>query len=813
MKTKIGKKLLGIFLSIACAAATLTPVLAEDSVETGKPAGWSGNDSYMATTEESYSGKSSLKLSGVGDGSELVQSIDYDSEKSYKITLYAKTTGLPDWKWMAKAWLGLEATAGEKHISHLNEDGWTITPVENDWNKFEVTFKPGDEDSKRFHIRNAIIDAVASVFVAYIDDLSVYEIDDAAGNTVGENLIKNGGFEQYQMSAKPADWSGNTYYLTTTEDSYSGFFSVKMGGVADTTELVQNVDYNPDKSYKVTLYAKTTGLPEWKWMAKAWLGKEGTTVDNGVQHLNDTGWTVTPVENGWNKFESTYKPGDDDSKYFHIKSAIIEAVASVFVAYIDDLSVYEVDETTGDTVGENLIKNGGFEQISEPKPELSVTSGNGSLTINWTNPYVASTAAKVYVDNEEISVPDVKLEANAQNSVTVDGLENFREYSVKVVMSTALGTQSAETTAMPKKTILGTAADWSENLSYTTTTEDSHSGIVSIKMSGLMDNSSELSQSVNFDPAKTYKLSLYAKPSYGWSWLIGAWLGDYNTKYPHINEWNKSDADADGWIRYEVIYQPGKTGEETSFHIRNQSTDPRFYAFVDDVEVYEYDTQNNVTVSENLIKNGGFETYTELTYDEGVKYGYIDKEGCLFWVNDSSANPSYYKIYKLTDGEWTFIGATESNTEDYYVLDDYSEGDRYLVKSYYETEDTETSGVELKDEVIIYGIFAEGTVDDNGIVKIEKEISNIQSGDIISGVEIVNNTENAISPNAYIALYNGTKLIGVQKLSTVIAARDTEIHTAKLAANVNVPEGDGYSIKVMTFNDEITPIGDFKALK
>ena len=610
--------------------------------------------------------------------------------------------------------------------------------------------------------------------------------------------------------------------IVTTEDSYSGNASLKLNSEGYNSELLQEVEYDPNTTYLVTLYAKmnpelytTDGKEAWLSNAKVWLGAESALNANGVEHLNDLrGWTKTVKdENGWIKFESKYKPGDDSPKFFHM---INKSDNIYFYVYIDDLSVYALD-SEGNVTGDNLIQNGGFEEYTTFTPSMTLTSGDSEIKVDWTNPPVAATAAKVYLDDEEVSTSGIDLTASAANSITLTGLKNFKTYTVKVSLATAYGDMSAEKSAMPRITELGQPASWRGNDSYVVTTEDSYSGKAALRMSGLKDDS-ELLQDFDYDTDTFYRVSLYAKvkPNFDYKWMIKAWLGLEETTgvnhVQHLNDsgWTMGEVDENGWAKFTSEFKPGDDLGKF-FHIKNQADNQVFYGLVDDLEVYALDSDGNVT-GENLIKNGGFEEYTAFNHEEGVKYGYVNSdEEALYWTINENANPSYFKIYTLTDGELVNIGQTESGSDNYFIPESFDADAKYVVTSVYSATYTETAGVELKDEVIISGIFGIGTLTDDGTVTIDKELSNIQSGNILAGAEIVNNTTAEINPDVYIALYNGTKLVSIQKLAADMAARDNDTgdtKEVKLAAGVNVPEGGNYSIKVMTWkNGEMTPLG------
>jgi len=59
-------------------------------LEAGIPDMWYGSKTYYATTEDSYSGKASLRIKGKKDGTELIQGVEYSTSSFYNVSFYAK---------------------------------------------------------------------------------------------------------------------------------------------------------------------------------------------------------------------------------------------------------------------------------------------------------------------------------------------------------------------------------------------------------------------------------------------------------------------------------------------------------------------------------------------------------------------------------------------------------------------------------------------------------------------------------------------------------------------------------------------------
>lgn len=155
-------------------------------LEAGIPDVWYGSKTYYATTEDSYSGKASLHMKGIKDGTELLQGVTYSTSSYYDISFYAKIIPGNDFKWMAKVYLGAVNDTNQ----HLNAADFTMTETEKEgWVKFEAHVKPGADG--HFHICNQA--ATDGRFEMFLDDITVIKEGDT------ENIIQNGGFEDYTV--------------------------------------------------------------------------------------------------------------------------------------------------------------------------------------------------------------------------------------------------------------------------------------------------------------------------------------------------------------------------------------------------------------------------------------------------------------------------------------------------------------------------------------------------------------------------------------------------------------------------------------
>lgn len=317
--------------------------------------------------------------------------------------------------------------------------------------------------------------------------------------------------------------------------------------------------------------------------------------------------------------------------------------------------------------------------------------------------------------------------------------------------------------------------------------EDSYSGKAALKMSGLKDGA-QLLQGVCYDTSSQYKVTFYAKvtPNFNYQWMAKALLGPEgnaanttdgkDVQHLGASGWEKTDVE-NGWRKYEAIYQLSADG---NFHIRNNADNSAFSALIDNVSVVKVGDETNT----NLLANGDFESYA--AFNESVSnITYLD--GYLLWEIQGEADK--YIVYKVEDGVRTKLGETAKG-DDYFEVGAISDGDVYVITSVY--AERETSGVEFRAAVTLSGLFAIGSVDEEGNVTITEELSSITAEQLVAGAKVVNNLSTAVTPKLYIALYNGKTLVGVQEISVGSVAAYSSVEGGVI---VNVPETEGeYSI-------------------
>ena len=597
----------------------------------------------------------------------------------------------------------------------------------------------------------------------------------------------------------PDGWKkkGNISYYVTSEKAHSGNMALRVTYGAGSENWVQNSVPTEEGKYRVTMYI-TDLTGNWWWTVQARFegGNQPGHLNMGEGEVPGCQLTKEEQPDGWWKVSYIVT---NPTGIFRVGTSNNQTQFT-----IDDISVVKIDDN-GNALTGNLMTNGSFESYSEYNPTINAAENDGLINISVTNPPVTATDVKLYIDGTETELDEKNLTAGGV-STKAYATENFKYHTIRAVCVTASGELENTIRATARNEVKGVPSSWGGQ----TTTADSYSGKSSLYMKGKADGT-ELLQNFTGDITKTYRVTVYAKflPNADYGWMGKVWIGAESgagaNKVSHLNEegWTRTQTDRPGWIKYESTYQPGN--DSTNYiHIKSQSIAPEFEAYIDDLSIYEWDGEK--TVGENLAVNGGFEDYTELSYGEGVKYGYIE-DGYLYLTFDDNNRPvpDLYKLYTVNGGTETYVCNIEGDFIDLTETGiEYDENTIFAVKSYYTGAGKETAGVIIKDGVYTDGLFGSGTINESGNIEITGKLSKVTAGNVVVGVDVGNNTPNALTPVVYAALYNNGKLVGVQKLSTEIAARKS----AELAAMFVVPEitdGDNYTAKAFTWDSEMCP--------
>ncbi len=221
---------------------------------------------------------------------------------------------------------------------------------------------------------------------------------------------------------------GHTYFYDgiETADSYTGEASLLLKSYSTVRNLLfylRNIALTADQNYQINFYYKTQGGNNCNVELFA----------GGNKLLIAAPSNATPE---WKAYTNTFTAKNSDVYFAQ------QWPTAAF--WMDDLKIYALDEN-GDPTGENLVPYGSFEQEgnSSAITTCSWEGTDGGANVTWTNP-TSAFSTRVYLDG--IRVADL---AGAE-SVSLDGLENGKEYIVTLKDTDKMGNETYGTSLKVK---------------------------------------------------------------------------------------------------------------------------------------------------------------------------------------------------------------------------------------------------------------------------------------------------------------------------------------------------------------------------
>ena len=554
--------------------------------------------------------------------------------------------------YMAEFWIKGTYNTGAQNMRIGLQGGETYTTFqscskvdyENGWTKYQgqIDYNSNDsQDIKNCHKAYVLVGQVCDLA---IDDIKIYNT-----SKPNVNLFTNGDFERGYFLTSPANefkskgWLvnasdvavangfGTTSYIEATDkEKYSGKYSMNVHYIVDgyindcNVLLSKAIGQQPAGTYKIEFAAKgvfeeggclITVLNSDNWGDRVW--------------LSDSNWTKTDLGNGWTKYtiEQNRTIAPNTLQFCFTRAA--------YDLYIDDISVVNVDNPNV-----NLLNNGGFEDTKNTTQITDImvypTVAENSANVVWTNPASDVSSIKVYFNDEDMNV-NASLESEAHNEIFVSGLENNKDYNVKIVATIDNKEYITEIPYTAKnygaqyayaKNWLATRSDSTSgyaNTIFSLDSTDKQSGNYSAKIESLMTNAKDnvyvtLAQNVNgLSTATLYKVKLKAKTTDDSSHLYliyeSEFPGENNTK-THIFKSVEltKDADlADGWKSYSAplddVYDYMNDERTYSVVLRPAINKLNGSMWIDDVELYATDDTTGNVIGNNLVKNSGFDVF------------------------------------------------------------------------------------------------------------------------------------------------------------------------------------------------------------
>lgn len=769
-----------------------------------------GKGSWKITRADSYNGEYSLYVDATDSiGSRLYMKTN--TKGSHKISFYAKAiqTGWSSGMRVASG----TSWAPDKQMRFVentaNEEGtyWTRTPMKNGWVKYEGSY--WNEENN-----NGLVIYFAEGAKYYFDDIKVENngstiiFDDFESaeqkkvfnwTTTGDS----GGFEVVEEE------NGNHYYKISGDNRYFKIPVVMKGGSMNST---------------IRFKAKMSGFGE---------GKSpfvGYNMEDEFKIIDENYWTITEGEDGWKTYEHTFDRWTDGTLNFQFYlgwNGMSEML-------IDD--IYFKNNTKGKVLVNDDCESSEYYVYPNELVSLSANGLDNNIVLTWKNPDRSDiTGFEIYEGTEKIDVSEeISTTARALNKVVI-APEDDEVHTYRVAMTAggnvnykSVSGKRTEFFMNPGETNDGYKLEHARLVNWNNGGTDpfgsaridtmtKYSGNSSLCINAnfyatVWDNNIRLQMGTKgLTTGKTYKLSYMTKynktnanintwitnvythginDNGGVGWVTGGSpkniIGYYN---------DAANAYDTNWMKQEFVFTCGGDGE-IYFVIGNGSDN----VWIDDITLYEYDEATDTTSGDNKIFNGGF----EYELDDCELNG-----NTITWSVPDGAGYSYINIYTVADGITSEPVKVAANAGTYTLPELKTSKEKIIVKAVRANgnlvNETECATFERARDFYIADVTYDSVTknDDNTYTVAEAGIENVKSGYIRANVTMENNKLSKLEADVYTALYNGDRLVKVEKSEASI------LKGVKATTNtvIEVPADNGnYKIKTFVFDkDAIVP--------
>ncbi len=567
--------------------------------------------SAQITKKYAHDGNYSLYIKGEkADGYMGVEpntKVSFKGGKSYIVEFYAKCLNQnvkfnADWTTLSQPIL---MESGE--------------PDSNGWIKYSTVLKP--TANSRFWM---IVDHAEEML---LDDISIYLLDENENKT-GSNLVEDSGFEMTSEPAEDkytfADWKvfksqdalGENHYIEpSSKESKNGDYSMHVVYPSLLTSnyymLATKAGSFPIGTYLVEYYIKGSG--------------KGLRVSTGFgNNIDSSRADASGNYEDWTLVQSILPVTRDNNTFMFIAQ-------SGDNMYIDDLKVYpvtakddatEISLTNYEISGESIIDDG-FENVVDVLADEKVVnlvaapvSEGNKLSISWSNPMSSKIEdIRLYLNNEEKGIDSPDMSYGAFNQIVVDGLTNYIEYDVKLVVTIDGQDYTFTTTGTPDD--LGNEiyfGSWSSErvAGADVTAEKDNSGNTSIRIKSNVENADVnlTSEGITLRVDTEYVLKFKYKAENVADFSVSQ---DCNLNGTDVNSKTQIISDnttTNNWVEKEITLAPEGVYDETDMDDTTYRSTITFLVgngslWIDDVELYAI--INYELDDENLISGGDFE--------------------------------------------------------------------------------------------------------------------------------------------------------------------------------------------------------------
>lgn len=237
--------------------------------------------------------------------------------------------------------------------------------------------------------------------------------------TYSQELLKNGGLENWETNTKPTDWTKAESLTKASDEKHGGSFSAFRNGGKGTKDLAQLISgITPGASYTISFWYKVAGGDGTD--ARIWSAwKQGRTYlnDNRAELKGPNDKYLDNNGGAWTKYTVTLTaPANANSFNFEVRSYSGSKV------YWDDLSFIKSDKKVPAL------------SISEPTEGADIPSSTVTVKLSTQNFNVAKTGGDGYIQYvvdkatavKKYDIKDITLEGltEGNHSVEVELVDN-----------------------------------------------------------------------------------------------------------------------------------------------------------------------------------------------------------------------------------------------------------------------------------------------------------------------------------------------------------------------------------------------------
>ena len=212
----------------------------------------------------------------------------------------------------------------------------------------------------------AIFLAVIFAFVAFLGIVPTNAL--AAAN---KNLLINGDFEQGLEK-----WdNGESAFVIDENIFHSGTKSLKTSGINPVSVIrYRYIDVKPNTDYVLSAYVKKTSET-----VSGWIDANLDEASDAPEYQAGSIRSSNDAASDWEYI--SLKFNTKEAEKINIR-CIGEGINETSSAWFDDLTLMEADPADIPVTGENLVKNGSFEEADTVKEDWNISDSEGGVVIN-----------------------------------------------------------------------------------------------------------------------------------------------------------------------------------------------------------------------------------------------------------------------------------------------------------------------------------------------------------------------------------------------------------------------------------------------